>query len=376
MNLPINIVDVLILLVLIAAVPALVSMYLNGGPKGNLVGIVIALGIVWVVFGMVSEDLIEWVTNYGFERADSYTHEGVAHALIEGRLPHFFDELPTGNNAYQAFVYGVFLSGAQISSVRAINAFCGLWGGLILAGYLKNYVVWEKRGLWILLAVIFFPSTVFWASGNMKEGLTYWGICLMFSAALTTGKRAALVTPGLIAGMIVCGLMRPHMAVAWLIAIGSVTLLSKGRVVYALICLAALPLLFSKMQSLAQNDFSSIDSTLAMLQAHSSSLRSMGGSTQTGPSIPVISGLLAIFFRPFPWESRSIFMAVCALEIWTVTLTMFRSWWRATSEERRFLWRTPAIRVALLAVAITSVLFSYFRMTGYWPDNGCKSFPH
>ncbi len=216
----------------------------------------------------------------------------------------------------------------------------------------------------IILAVIFFPSTVFWTSGNMKEGLTYWGICMMYSAVLTTDSRSSLVTPSLIAGTIVCGLMRPHMAIAWLIAIGSVMLLTRGRKVYALICLAALPILFAKMQTLAHTDFSSVDKTLQMLQTRSDGLRSMGGSVQTGPSIPVISGILAIFFRPFPWESHSFFMAVCALEIWTVTITMFRSWWKATAEGRRILWRMPAIRVALFAVLITSVLFSYLPNDG------------
>jgi hypothetical protein len=358
-----NIVDLLIGLLLIMAIPALTAIYLKGaGAPRSLIVKVCALGILWIVFSLVSEELLEAIST--FERADSYAHEAMAERLLLGKEPNFFDEIPTGNRAYQAFVYGLFAAGAYVPSARAINAFCGFWGGLVLARYLKDYVAWEKHGQWMLLAVIFLPSTVFWTSGNMKEGLTYWGICMMYSAALGTGKRTNVITPSLIAGAIVCGFMRPHMAFAWLIAIGSVTLLSSGRRVYALLCLAALPLLFAKMQTMAQNDFSSLDKTLTMLEGHSEGLRRMGGAVQSGDSIPVISGLLAIFFRPFLWESRSFFMTICAVEIWTITLTMLRAWWKATSEERRFLWRTPAIRVALFAVLITSVLFSYLPNDG------------
>ena len=363
MVIAVNIVDILIGMLLILAVPALTAVYLKGrGTSHSLTIKVCALGILWVVFGLVSEELLEAISS--FQRADSFGHEAVAERLLLGKAPHFFDEIPMGNKAYQTFVYGLFLIGAYVPSARAINAFCGLWGGLILAGYLKHYVAWEKHRDWMLLAVIFFPSTVFWTSGNMKEGLTYLGICMMYSAAFSTGRKGGVITPGLIAGTLICGFMRPHMAFAWLIAIGTVTMLTRGRRVYALIALAALPLLFWKMQSLAQYDISSIDSTLDALQSHGEGLRKMGGAVQTGPQIPVLSGLVAIFFRPLFWESRSFFIAVCALEIWTLTFVMMRAWFTDTSSERRFLLRIPAVRVALFVVLIISVLFSYLPNDG------------
>lgn len=358
-----RIVDLLIGIVLILAVAPLTSIYLKGrGGSRSLIVKVCFLGVLWIVFGLVSEELLEAVTS--FERADSYMHEAVAERLMLGKEPHFFDEIPTGNKAYQTFVYAMFFIGAYVPGVRAVNAFCGFWGGLILAGYLKQFVAWEKQGQLMLLVAIFFPSTVFWTSGNMKEGLTYWGICMMYSAAFSTSKDANLVTPSLIVGTLVCGFMRPHMAFAWLIAIGAVTMFSRGRRLYALIALAALPLLFAKMESLAQYDLSTLDKTMETLRIHGESLRRMGGAVQTGPQIPVISGLLATFFRPFIWESRSVFMAVCALEIWTVTITTIRGWLGLVRAERNFLLRTPAVRVALFAVLIVSVLFSYLPNDG------------
>jgi hypothetical protein len=355
--------DMLVALVLLLSLPALVSSYLKGpGISKSLIYTVTVVGMLWVLYGLISEELLEAVSD--LERADSYCHTAMAEALMLGKEPNFFKEIPIGNKAYQTYVYALFLLGAYVPSARAINAFCGLWGGLALAGGLKRYIVGEKHAKWMLLVVIFFPSAVFWTSGNMKEGLTYWGICLMVSAALNTKSRENLLNASLMAGVVVTGFMRPHICFAWLIAICSVTFFKKGQRIYSLIALAALPLLFFKMQELAKHDFSTLDTTVNYLQSHGEGLRQSGGSVQKGPTIPIITGLLAVFFRPFPWEARSFFMAVCALEIWTLTLTMFKAWFSLTWSERRVAWKMPEIRIALFAILITSVLFTYLPNDG------------
>ncbi len=143
MNLPITSVDVLLLLVLLVGVPALVTAYLkkSGAPK-SLINKVIILGMCWVVFGLVSEDLLDAMAI--MHRGDSRTHELTAVALVQGTAPDFFDEFPTGNKAYQTFVYGLFLMGAYVPGVRAVNAFWASGGAWFWPRYLVTFVAFER----------------------------------------------------------------------------------------------------------------------------------------------------------------------------------------------------------------------------------------
>jgi hypothetical protein len=359
---PPNMVDFLMLTVLLLMIPVLTRHYLKGRRSSERwIPLVTVLGMLWVIFGLVSEDLLE--ATIGFGRMDSWFHTGAGMALMNGTEgADFWRESITGNKAYQVWLSWIFSVGAHVAGARALNSFVALWGGLALAGRLR-YFFDERLKSTILLAVIFLPSTVFWTSQNMKEGLMYWGVCLMASSAMNPGKRFSLLSPALIAGVIVTGFLRPHICLAWLIPICSVSLFTRGQRVYALIVLAVLPIVFFKMQDLAKHDLSSMDSAFAYLESRGQLLRG-GGSAQTGISIPVISGLIAIFLRPFPWESGSILAAVCCAEIWTLTFTMIKSWSSLNPFQRRVAFKTPAVRIAVFAIGISSVLFSYLPNDG------------
>ncbi len=55
---------------------------------------------------------------------------------------------------------------------------------------------------------------------------------------------------------------------------------------------------------------------------------------EEGP-IPVASGLVSIFFRPLPWEIRSIRFLFAIIETWTITILAIGIWLKMHKEERR-----------------------------------------
>jgi hypothetical protein len=362
---PPNVVDVLILVVLTMLVPLLTSAYLNGqGWSSGFRTRVAVFGILWVCFGLVSEDLLEAAGL--FERMDSRTHAALGKQLAMGLLPRFWETLPTGNMAYGAYLSAIFSLGADVPGARALNSFLGFWGGLALAKNFGPFLVLERRREAMVAAVIFLPSTVFWTSNNLKEGLTYWGVSLVFCSALSSGSQQIKPLLAAAIGTVVTGFTRPHVCLAALISLATVTFLRKRRIVFALLALAVVPMLFLKMQQLAHNELTSVESAQKFLEGQRQGLMGTGGGSthRWNPGIPVVSGILNIFFRPFPWEAHSLFMAVCAIEIWSLTATIIWSWWRLTGRERLVVLKIPAVQSSLLFLALMSVLFSYLPNDG------------
>jgi hypothetical protein len=365
---PPNLVDLLVTIVLILSVPLLVGTYLKGpGITKGFMARVVVFGVLWILFGLVSEDLLEALTT--FERMDSRTHMRTAQSLVAGLDPHFWDNIPTGNKAYAAYLYGLFSWGISVPGARALNAFFGFWGGLALANLLTPFIVFEKRRELLLAALIFFPSTVFWSSNNLKEGLTYWGVCMIFAAAFSSMPRqrngALVLITGLL-GIVAAGFMRPHVCLACIISISAMNFLGKGRKALAVLALATVPLLFLKMQEMAHYEFTAVEDVTGFLRIQEAGLRHVGGGSvhEMGQTIPVVSGIVNIFFRPFPWESRSFLMLVCAVEIWLLTLIIIRGWWRLTAPERRVVWKLPVIRSCLMFCGLMAVMFSYLPNDG------------
>jgi hypothetical protein len=362
---PPNVVDILMLVVLTMVAPLLTSAYLNGqGWSRGFRTRVAIFGILWVCFGLVSEDLLEAVGL--FERMDSRAHAALGRQLAMGLQPRFWETIPTGNMAYGAYLSAIFSLGADVPGARALNSFLGFWGGLALASNFAPFLALERRRELLITAVIFLPSTVFWTSNNLKEGLTYWGVSLIFCAGLSQGPLQVKPLLAAALGTVVTGFTRPHVCLAALISLATVTFFRKRRIVYALLALAVVPMLFLKMQELAHNELTSVESAQKFLEGQRQGLMGTGGGSthRWNPGIPVVSGIVNIFFRPFPWESHSLFMAVCAIEIWSLTATIIWSWWRLTGQERLFILKIPAVQSSMFFLALMSVLFSYLPNDG------------
>ncbi len=173
--------------------------------------------------------------------------------------------------------------------------------------------------------------------------------------------------PLLIAGIVVGGLLRPHIMTGWVTAVFTVNFLRRGKLAYALILLFALPLLLISTQRLTGANLD-VDSVMEATESRYKLMSQIKGGSDIdygdeGP-IPVASGLVSIFFRPLPWELRSVRLLFAIIETWTITLLTIGIWLKMNKEERRELFRFPEIQAALIALAWGSFLLSYFPNTG------------
>ncbi len=173
--------------------------------------------------------------------------------------------------------------------------------------------------------------------------------------------------PLMIAGSVVGGLFRPHIMTGWVTAVVSVNFLRRGQFAYAVVLVFAIPLLLIGTQQLTGASLE-VDSVMEAAQSRYKLMSEIKGGSDIeygneGP-IPVASGLVSIFFRPLPWEIRSMRLVFAIIETWTITLLAIGVWLKMHREERRDILRFPEIQAALIALAWGSFLLSYFPNTG------------
>jgi hypothetical protein len=262
------------------------------------------------------------------------------------------------------------LTGATSISAVAINSFFGFVGGLTLARLFVTGFI-HVRGIekWIYL-VIFFPSTVFWTSSNMKEGFMYWGVCQILSLmpAISHNDFKSIRLPSLL-GVAVSGILRPHVCAAWLMSCGIVEMLQRGKRLFVVVFLAvAIPVTLGGLERLTGARVTSPEAVVQHLSAKAAGLSDpkQGSNIDYGPegSTFLISGITAVFFRPFPWEIRSTRVFISSMETWTLTIFIVYGWYRAGRIQRKWLIRMPIVRASVLAILAFSVIFSYLPNEG------------
>ena len=197
----------------------------------------------------------------------------------------------------------------------------------------------------------------------------YWGGCQVFSLVFSRRSSSIWLNPGAIAGIFVMGMLRPHVCAIWLGSCVSVSLFQRGQRIYALLFIAALPLVQTGLSRTTGVDLTSPTAAIDQLASRQSAqLESGAGKSRIDygeeGAIFFVSGFTSIFFRPFPWEIRSFRVLISSLETWTVTLLMLFGWLRMTSFERGLALRTPAIQAAILVCIVFSIFFTYLPNEG------------
>jgi hypothetical protein len=364
--------DLALVVLLFISVPLLANHYLKRRFfDENFRFIAIGGGWLWLVYSFFGEQFSEFVLSMAPADApmNTWMTQDLIRMMERGKWQTVWDSFGPGNHAYHVYLALTnFIFGATQVTWIAVNGCVAFWGGLMLVRHLGTmFPAGERRNL-ALLFVLFCPSVVFWSSTNLKEGLMYWAICAIFSSTFPTrGGSRVFTGPLLIAGSIVGGLLRPHIMTGWVTAVFTVNLLRRGKLGYALVLLFALPLLLISTQRLTGSNLD-VDSVMEATEARYKLMSQIkGGSNidygEEGP-IPVASGLVSIFFRPLPWEIRSIRLLFAIIETWTITILTIGAWLRMHREERRELLRFPEIQAALIALAWGSFLLSYFPNTG------------
>ncbi|MBI5249428.1 MAG: hypothetical protein HY912_08030 [Desulfomonile tiedjei] len=368
-----SIADVLITILLTMLVPSVVNHYLKAavfttGFRRN----VILIGIAWLAYAWISENYVYYLL--GLTRADAGVHWqralDMSSDLARGHSP-FGTSFPLSNDAYVAYLaYLHYLTGATSIGAVVINAFLGFIGGLTLARVFVSGFI-HVRGIekWLYL-VIFFPSTVFWTTSNMKEGLMYWSVCqiLSFMPAISRNEIRP-VRLSSIAGVVVAGILRPHVCAAWLMSCGAVELLQRGKRLMVVALLAvAIPITLGGLERLTGANVTSPELVVQRLSERATGLSdpSQGSYIDYGPegSVFFVSGITAVFFRPFPWEIRSTRVLISSLETWLLTILICVGWFKAGSVQRKWLVRMPTVRASVLAILAFSVIFSFLPNEG------------
>jgi len=367
-----NFSDVLFATLLMISVPFLVNHYLKGLFFTNQFRQLVTWGgIFWLMFAFLNEEYVHYFL--GLSPMDAYVHwtqaSRAAEEISRNNWP-FKDAWPLGNEAYLFYLaYLQLLTGCSSTLPVAINGWAAFWGGLVLARSLGSMLPFGKiRSLWFLF-IIFFPSTVFWATSNLKEAFMYWGGCQVFSLVFPRRNSSALINPGSVGGILVMAVLRPHVCAVWLGSCGSVSFFQRGQRVYALLLLAVLPFVEAGLYKTAGVELSAPTSVVeGLARRQSAQLGSGAGGSKIEygeeGAIFFVSGFASIFFRPFPWEIRSLRVFISSVETWAVTILLLLGWLRMSPLERRLALKTPAIQAAILVCIVFSIFFTYLPNEG------------
>jgi hypothetical protein len=305
--------------------------------------------------------------------------DGLGHEIIAREVAdlisagHFTDAasyFAIGNNAYRSLL-GLFyaVTGAPEIVTYTVNGALGLLGLLALLDVLCRHSNCSRLPLSAVLAVSLLPSGLIWTTSNLKEGAILWGICMMLYLTVPpTPFRAPTLRLLPILGFFVVALLRPHIAVLWLGAIGAGTSLATKRVgLFLATCMAAL-LGLVMVSYLAPDMFASamqdgVSTTLSDRYTTLASNNRLNGEPLTGSNpIPVLSGLMLILFRPWPQEANGFGDMLVGLEVWALAVLGFRNW-KAIGARRSRLFQ-PVVVTNLVALLAFGFFFSYMYNMG------------
>jgi len=362
--------DFPLILVVALAIPVLVELTLDHQTfSRNLRHQIMLGGWIWLTYAVCH--VIISGTLFGIWFTDEVQHNLKAQDIMtlidRGRWDEVWAFAEPGTNAWQLYLALLYsFTGVSNTGSTIINMFFAFWGGLILVREFVKILPPVHLRSWPLL-VIFFPSVIYWCTWNLKEGFMYWAICLVISGVgmkkLTAGDILRVGT-----GILVGGLLRPHIIAGWALAVLGVNLLLKRRAPLALAMLIVLPLAITAMSSVAGIEEPTAAGGLdrAYQQAAILSSRS-GGSTihyEGGRPILFVSGFESLFFRPYPWRVHSLGLLLACVETWTMTLLMIWVWLKMPPQQWRFFLKMPHVRLAILACLFFSLFFSFLANEG------------
>jgi hypothetical protein len=376
----VNLNDLAIEALLIFSVPLLVGHYLKRTAfSGELRGFVTVGGIVWVFYSIFSEPISEHVL--GVTLLDAWWHHNeataIAQNLANGNWDIIWDYWHTGNAAYDLAVGLLYyVTGAGMSFMTALNGWFAFLGGLVLARHFGTFFKGVRIRNTSFLFIIFFPSVIFWTTSNLKEGLMYLAICLVIGGTLSRSSGIIKISMRAVIGTVLGLILRPHIIICWIGAIMTVNLFRGGRRVYALGMLALMPFMLNVTASHVQMDLTA-ESAISVAEGRFSALAGGGSAIVYEGDKPtlLISGLISIFFRPFPWDVGSLRTTVNSIETWITTWLIVLGLYRMTREERRHFWRLNEIDVAIVALLALALFLTFLPNVGLMVRQRVQALP-
>ncbi len=364
--------DVFFLMLLVTGVPLLVTHYLRSSSFSNeFRGWVILGGMLWMGYAVFSDTFSGEML--GVWKADGWAHAYVGQILAgymrTGKWNLVWEHMVIGNSMYQCYVgFLMYLTGASDTFVTALNGWFGFWGGLVLLRHFNQiFPNARKDSPWLLL-IIFCPSVIYWTTMDVKEALMYWSICQVFAnSSPRRGSSFLMGIPMVAVGIAVGSVLRPHIMIPWMVAVTAIGLFQSGQRLYAVLTLALLPLILHSFQT-RWGVHVSVDAQLSFAQQQARVLEGTGGGSNFdygagGPTF-FLSGFIALFFRPFPWQLGSLRMILALADTWTTTILLAGSTFWIIKTEGRSCLKISEVQVAILAAILFCVFFSYLPNEG------------
>ena len=326
--------------------------------------------LVWCGAAIVKKFYLDSI----FPPGDAIWHEAIAREIAEllgsGQFIEAFDFFGFGNPAYR-FLLGIFyaLTRAPELVTYTMNGALAYWAMLAMLESLCRHTGCKGLPARVVVPCLFLPSGLLWTTTNLKEGLVLWGICMMLQWTIPNrDKRWGSLDVLPLVGMIALGLVRPHIAVIWIVTINLLTtwrsrklglfLLTSGGALASLFLLKlAAPILFESATG------EGVTNTLSVRYEYLTTNSDLASShfLEKDP-IPVLTGVLLILFRPWPWEVRQFNELLAGIEVWWLASLGLWSWFRVPDKLTHL--KHPCVISLLLSLAMFGFFFSYMYNMG------------
>jgi len=311
---------------------------------------------------------------------DSNTHELYARIIAEHLNAGEFSQAAwyfgARNKGYR-FLVGVFyaLTGAPPGVVYGINAALAFWGLLSLLEMCCMVTRCARAPTWLVVLLCASPTALFWTTANLKEGPMLWAICMMLRLSVPAQRRNLLLP---LLGFAVAAYFRPHIAAAWLAAIGVGVAIREMRVSVAITCAAGVIGAMTALQLFMPNVVEGFleEGVVSTMEQRYEVRNDIGGSAiqyARGAPIPVLDGLLLILFRPYPTEVFNPASLMSGAEVWLIMTIMITSWFRAPGRLKLML--SPMVMTHLAAILLLSFYFTYLYNMGLMVRQRLQAFP-
>lgn len=302
------------------------------------------------LFGSFARYMILWKLYHGVGDAVGYHGKGkfVAQFFKRGDFSLMAEYPPLGTYAM------IHLSGLIYSvlppSMLGMFFWCAFFAFAGSVFYYRAYLAAFPDGnrirfRWI---VFFLPSILFWPSSLGKDAVVYAGLGLAFwglASFYRQGKIMGLL--GTATGLIVAGVIRPHVALFVLVAgavtygVGLLFFVRKrpmvwwaGIMIFAFLATIVTRMAIPYFERAGLSDFS-IEEIRSFYEFRQQATL-QGGSKAIPPVVFSLAGPIAaipyVLFRPLLFEARSLQMAVASIESLVWLVLFFR--WRQTFMDR------------------------------------------
>jgi len=229
-------------------------------------------------------------------------------------------------------IVGLFYApfGSNIYAMYLISALIGIAAVLY---FVKAFALFQptRSVKPYALLLIFLPSLSVWTCILGKDSLAVLGLALIsYGYAIWLKGRNGRAVAHLVAGIVIVGVVRAHMALIGLTGVFLAEIICSssgvrgtplGKIARVVATLAMLYLLVPVTKDFVEIDEASSTAVLSRMDVGTQG-NQYGGSAVETPSISsplqmalfFPSGVVRVLFRPFPWEANNFNAALAALE--------------------------------------------------------------